>query len=113
MTGFAARLQDVMKDSHVGVVEVARLAGVSRQTIYKLLQPGFDPISPGVRKVASALKVDPLDLIPRQDDVTVQAARILDVLRTAAARKESRAFEVLPAKERPSTSFPSGAISAV
>lgn len=97
MTGFAVKLQEVMKDNDVGVAEVARMAGVSRQTIYNLLQPGFDPISPGVRKVARALKVDPLDLIPRQDDVTVQTARILDVLRSAAARKESRAFEVLPA----------------
>jgi len=97
MSGFAARLQEVMKDNDIGVAEVARMAGVSRQTIYNLMQPGYDPISPGVRKVASALKVDPLDLIPRQDDVTVQTARILDVLRSAAARKESRAFEVLPA----------------
>ena len=95
--GFAERLQEVMKDNHFGVAEVARLAGVSRQTIYNLMQPGFDPISPGVRKIARALKVDPLDLIPRQDDVSVQAAMILDVLRSAASRKESRAFEVLPA----------------
>ncbi len=97
MPGFAVRLQEVMTDNDVGVAEVARMAGVSRQTIYNIMQPGYDPISPGVRKVASALKVDPLDLIPRQDDVTVQTARILDVLRAAAARKESRAFEVLPA----------------
>ncbi len=97
MIGFAARLQKRMKDAHVGVAEVAATAGVSRQTVYNLMQPGYDPISPGVRKVARALKVDPLDLIPRQDDVTVQVARILDVLRAAALRKESRAFEVLPA----------------
>ena len=97
MPGFAVRLQEVMTDNDVGVAEVARMAGVSRQTIYNIMQPGYDPISPGVRKVASALKVDPLDLIPRQDDVSVQTATILDVLRAVAARKESRAFEVLPA----------------
>ncbi len=97
MTGFAARLQEVMKDKDIGVAEVARMAGVSRQAIYNLMQPGYDPISPGIRKVAAALKVDPLDLIPRQDDVAAQTARILDILRSAAARKESRAFEVLPA----------------
>ncbi len=86
MPGFAVRLQEVMTDNDVGVAEVARMAGVSRQTIYNIMQPGYDPISPGVRKVASALKVDPLDLIPRQDDVSVQTATILDVLRAVAAR---------------------------
>lgn len=97
MSGFAATLQEVMKDSGVGVAELARKAGVSRQTVYNLLQPDFDPISPGVRKVARALQVDPRDLLPREDDLSIRAAKILDVLRAAARRKESRAFEVLPA----------------
>jgi transcriptional regulator with XRE-family HTH domain len=97
MSGFAANLQEVMRSERVGVLELARRAGVSRQTVYNLLQPGYDPISPGVRKVARALHVDPRDLLPREDDLPVQAARILDVLRAAARRKESRAFEVLPA----------------
>lgn len=97
MSGFAATLQEVMKDRGVGVAELARKAGVSRQTVYNLLQPNFDPISQGVRRVARALQVDPRDLLPREDDFSVQASRILDVLRAAARRKESRAFEVLPA----------------
>ncbi len=97
MSGFAASLQKVMKNRHVGVAELARKAGVSRQTVYNLLQPEYDPISPGVRKIARALHVDPRDLLPGDDDLSVQASKILDVLRAAARRKESRAFEVLPA----------------
>lgn len=97
MSGFATRLQEVMRSSHLGVGEVASMAGVSRQTVYNLLQPGYDPISPAIRKVARALQVDPQDLIPREDDLPVRTARILDVLRAAAHGRDSRAFEVLPA----------------
>lgn len=97
MSGFAARLQEIMRNRHVGVVALAHQAGVSRQTVHGLLRPEYDPISPGVRKVARALQVDPRDLLPREDDPSALVAKILDVLQAAAERKESRAFEVLPA----------------
>lgn len=97
MSEFSARLQERIANSQFGVSAVAKLAGISRQTIYNLLQPDFDPINPSVRKVARALGVDPLDLIPRQDDVTESASKVMDILCAAANRKESRAFEVLPA----------------
>lgn len=64
MSEFSARLQERIANSQFGVSAVAKLAGISRQTIYNLLQPDFDPINPSVRKVARALGVDPLELIP-------------------------------------------------
>lgn len=97
MSGFAERLQDAMTSRHVGVVELARRAGVSRQTVYNFLRPDYDPISPGLRKIAKALDLDPVELLPLEDDAGKSAARLLDLLRSAAGRKDSRAFEVLPA----------------
>ncbi len=97
MSGFSVRLRERMQDGGIGVAELATRANVSRQAIYGLLRPDYDPISPGVRKVARALNVDPVDLLPRENDPAGHTSRILDVLRLAAGRKDARAFEVLPA----------------
>ncbi len=97
MSGFSVRLQQLMGNRHITVVELAARAGLSRQAIYKMLRSDFDPLSQGVRKVARAIGVDPIDLLPREDQPTGRIAEVLALVRRAAAEKDARAFEVLPA----------------
>ena len=97
MSGFSVRLQELMESRQLSVLDLAERTGLSRQAIYKMLQTDFDPLSQGVRKVARAIEVDPTDLLPREDDPTAQIAEVLALVHRAAAEKDARAFEVLPA----------------
>jgi transcriptional regulator with XRE-family HTH domain len=97
MSGFATRLESAMRGRGMGVMELAQRASVSRQTVYNLLRPDFDPLSPGIRKVAGALDVDPVDLLPRASDPTGGAGKVMRLLQAASGRKDARAFELLPA----------------
>lgn len=72
---------------------LARRAGLSRQAVYRLLDPAYDPFPQGFRRVAEVLGRPPELLV--RSAVPETATRIEALLRAAAAA-DPRAFEVLP-----------------
>jgi len=58
-----SRLRAIRERKALTQDELADMAGVSRQTIVKI-EGGLEPRPPTVRKIASALGVEPSDLMP-------------------------------------------------
>jgi len=62
--------------------------------MYRMLDPLWDPFSPGFRAVANALRVDPVQLVDAA--VSGELVESEGALRQATAG-DARAFEILPA----------------
>ena len=84
------RVAGVMERRGLNPTTLARLAGLSRQAVYRFLDPAYDPFPRGFRRVAEVLGVRPVGL------VSESAASIEGLLREAA-EAQPRAFEQLPA----------------
>ncbi len=89
MNALRARLRRDGRD----VTAVAREAGLSRQAIYRMLDPSWDPLPAGFRAVARVLGVDPVALLSGASGIAV--AEAVATLREAAGG-DARAFERLP-----------------
>ena len=57
------RLREIRERRALSQRELSKLAGVSRVTIVRLEAGGEDPFPTTVRKLATALNVDPADLM--------------------------------------------------
>ena len=89
------RIRSRMSELGFNMTRLASAAGLSRQSVYAILRPGYRPVATGVEALAVALGVEPLDLLRRDESDS-------GVVETAAWIRQSatgdpRAFEVLPA----------------
>ncbi len=91
-------VRELLRREGRDVASVAREAGLSRQAVYRMLDPAWDPFSAGFRAVARALGVDPVALLVEGSDAGLgQATATL----REAARGDARAFELLPSLVTP------------
>ena len=88
------RISAFMNTQGLTPTTLAKRAGLSRQALYRMLDPGYDPFPAGFRAVAVALGVFPEQLI--ESPKTRRVEETLALARDAAGG-DARAFEVLPA----------------
>jgi len=78
------------------VAALARAAGISRQSLHHILRPGYSPINESLVSVADALGVSALCLLQEEDEGDPQLEELVSLL-DAAAMRNARAFEMIPA----------------
>jgi lambda repressor-like predicted transcriptional regulator len=86
-----------MSELGLSVVDLAWATGLTRQTIHTLLREDFKPLAPSVELLATALALEPADLITRGPKPRSRPAATVAELVARAAQGDARAFEVLPA----------------
>jgi transcriptional regulator with XRE-family HTH domain len=91
----ANAVRKLMEASGIGPSELARRSGLSRQAIYQMMKPGFQPLVRSVGSVSAALGVSPLGLLV-DDDSSRSAEAELSTLVRGARQGNARAFELLP-----------------
>jgi hypothetical protein len=86
-----------MSELGLSVVDLAWATGLTRQTIHTLLREDFKPLPPSVDLLATALALEPADLISMGSKRRSRPAATVSELVARAAQGDARAFEVLPA----------------
>jgi transcriptional regulator with XRE-family HTH domain len=87
------RVDQLMRAMGLTLSELASRTHLTRQTVYNILRPGYQPFSKGLISIAEVLGVHPLDLLKNHPD----ASREIPALVSQAAKGKARAFELLPA----------------
>jgi lambda repressor-like predicted transcriptional regulator len=96
------RVAQAMHERGLNPTALARRAGISRQALYRMLDPEYDPFPSGFRAVAAALATRPERLVT---PLSTPALEEIKVLAHDAASGDARAFELLPAALSALTSF--------
>lgn len=95
-------IRNRMAERNIGVTELARLTGLSRQTIHSVLKTGFRPVVPSAEALCEILELEPREAFQVQINAN---SEIMDLL-SQALRGDARAFELLPARIAASASLP-------
>ncbi len=80
----------------MSISDLASEAGLSRQAIYQMMKPGYQPVRSGLESVADVLELAAVDLLHRTDTRQDSIDAVVDTVETAASG-DPRAFETLPA----------------
>lgn len=80
----------------MSISDLANEAGLSRQAIYQMMKPGYQPVRSGLESVAGVLDLAAVDLLDRTDTRQDSIEAVVDAVEAAGAG-DPRAFETLPA----------------
>ena len=88
-------VHQLMRARGMDISNLARVSGLSRQGVYRLLSKSYHPLGRGLHAMAAALGISPLTLL-KDSAEDARHAEILQLV-SQAAQGEPRAFELLPA----------------
>lgn len=92
----AQHIRSLARQRNMPLSHLARAAGISRQMLYNLLEPGFNPVPKSLHQLATALGVEPLELLESSSLAPAGKPSLAETLQAALAG-DARAFEMLPA----------------
>ena len=108
----AETVRALMSARGLDVTALAKRAGLSRQAVHRLLQPGHCPVSRGFVAVAEALGVSTVAIL---GDAAAPRGPWQEATATArsAATGDARSFEMLPASVRSASASGAGRVDSL
>ena len=83
------RIRVLRKERNLTQSELADILGVNQSIVQKLETGATDLDLPWMRRLASALSVSPLELLP-EDIISPEEVAVLDVIRKKTTTKDSK-----------------------